>query len=178
MSSRAVGGSSSSWRFGRLFSFILSVALLFGMSGARASVFLGESRALDDDWALNDSLSIAYNTSASGTIVLDVGAWYLTVKGNLIVGHNSPGTLNLGTGNVSVIPASNNLGTYIGLDSGSVGIVNVDGGIFTFGYNNNTQSTVDNGMFLIESGWQRSEHYRWRCVASESDKGMERQLVS
>ena len=122
------------------------------MSGARASVFLGESRALDDDWALNDSLSIAYNTSASGTIVLDVGAWYLTVKGNLIVGHNSPGTLNLGTGNVSVIPASNNLGTYIGLDSGSVGIVNVDGGIFTFGYNNNTQSTVDNGMFLIEKG--------------------------
>ena len=34
VSSRAVGGSSSSWRFGRLFSFILSVALLFGANSA------------------------------------------------------------------------------------------------------------------------------------------------
>ena len=36
MSSRAVGGSSSSGRIGRLFAFILSIALLFGMSGAWA----------------------------------------------------------------------------------------------------------------------------------------------
>ena len=37
VSSRAAGGSSSSWRLGSLFSFIFSVALLFGMSGAWAA---------------------------------------------------------------------------------------------------------------------------------------------
>lgn len=37
MSSRAAGGSSSSWRLRSLFSFILSVALLFGASGALAA---------------------------------------------------------------------------------------------------------------------------------------------
>jgi T5SS/PEP-CTERM-associated repeat protein/autotransporter-associated beta strand protein len=88
---------------------------------------------MDADWTVNDSLSIAYNTSAGETIVLDVGSWYLTVNYNLIVGHNRRGTLNLGTGSVSVLPKSNNVGTYIGNDSGSVGIVNVDGGTFTAG---------------------------------------------
>ena len=37
MSSRAVGGSSSSWRFGSLFSFILSIALLVGVNSAWAA---------------------------------------------------------------------------------------------------------------------------------------------
>ena len=114
-------------------SFLLSVALVFGVSGARATVFLSESRALEDNWTLNDTLAIAYDTSASETIVLDVGSWYLTVKGNLIVGHNRKGELNLGTGNVSVIPASNNVGTYIGNDSAATGVVNIDGGTFIAG---------------------------------------------
>ncbi len=114
-------------------SFILSVTLLFGVSGAWANTYLSESRELDNDWTLNDTLSIAYGTSQSDTIVLDVGTWYLTINGNLIVGHNRLGTLNLGTGKVSVIPASNNVGTYIGNDGTAVGVVNVDGGTFTAG---------------------------------------------
>ena len=88
-------------------SFILLVALLFGVSGAWANTYLSESRELDNDWTLNDTLSIAYGTSQSDTIVLDVGTWYLTINGNLVVGHNRKGELNLGTGNVSVIPAYN-----------------------------------------------------------------------
>ena len=106
---------------------------MFGVSGARATVYLSASRALEDNWTLNDTLAIAYDTSASETIVLDVGSWYLTVKGNLIVGHNRKGELNLGTGNVSVIPASNNVGTYIGNDSAATGVVNIDGGTFIAG---------------------------------------------
>ena len=103
------------------------------MSGAWANTYLSESRELDNDWTLNDTLSIAYGTSQSDTIVLDVGTWYLTINGNLVVGHNRKGELNLGTGNVSVIPASNNVGTYIGNDGTAVGVVNVDGGTFTAG---------------------------------------------
>ena len=103
------------------------------MNSAWANTYLSESRELDNDWTLNDTLSIAYGTSQSDTIVLDVGTWYLTINGNLVVGHNRKGELNLGTGNVSVIPASNNVGTYIGNDGTAVGVVNVDGGTFTAG---------------------------------------------
>ena len=99
-----------------------------------ANYYVNESKTMVADWTVtDDALSIAYNTSTSEPIVLDVGSWYLTVNGNLIVGHNRLGTLNLGTGNVSVLPQSKNVGTYIGNDSGSVGIVNVDGGTFTAG---------------------------------------------
>ena len=96
--------------------------------------YLNDSKVMDSDWTVNtDGLNLAHNTSANETIVLDVGAWSLTINGNLIVGHNRLGTLNLGSGNVNVLPKSNNVGTYIGNDSGSVGIVNIDGGVFTAG---------------------------------------------
>ena len=49
MSSRAVGGSSSSGRFGNFFSFILSIALLFGASGAWAA-----------DWTDKDDPNVTY----------------------------------------------------------------------------------------------------------------------
>ena len=76
---------------------------------------VNDAETLTEDWNVTGYLSVghadnssgAVDTSASATIVLDVGSWYLMVKGNLIVGHNRKGELNLGTGNVSVIPAYN-----------------------------------------------------------------------
>ena len=112
---------------------VVAIALATGNALA-AVTYLNDSKVMDSDWTVStDGLNLAYNSSANETIVLDVGAWSLTINGNLVVGHNRLGTLNLGSGNVNVLPKSNNVGTYIGLDSGSVGIVNIDGGVFTAG---------------------------------------------
>ena len=118
----------------RLAAFMV-VAIALATGNALAAVtYLNDSKVMDSDWTVStDGLNLAYNTSANETIVLDVGAWSLTINGNLVVGHNRLGTLNLGSGNVNVLPKSNNVGTYIGLDSGSVGIANIDGGVFTAG---------------------------------------------
>ena len=118
----------------RLAAFMVAAIALATGNVLAAVTFLNDSKVMDSDWNVStDGLNLAYNTSANETIVLDVGAWSLTINGNLIVGHNRLGTLNLGTGNVNVLPKSNNVGTYIGNDSGSVGIVNIDGGVFTAG---------------------------------------------
>lgn len=118
----------------RLAAFMVAAIALATGNVLAAVTFLNDSKVMDSDWNVStDGLNLAYNTSANETIVLDVGAWSLTINGNLIVGHNRLGTLNLGTGNVSVIPGSRNVGTYIGNDSGATGVINVDGGIFTAG---------------------------------------------
>ena len=114
---------------------MVALALALASGNALADpTYLDVSTVMNSDWTVDtDGLNLAHNTSANETIVLDVGAWSLTINGNLIVGHNRLGTLNLGSGNVNVLPKSNNVGTYIGNDSGSVGIVNIDGGVFTAG---------------------------------------------
>ena len=118
----------------RLAAFMAAAIVLATGNVLAAVTYLNDSKVMDSDWNVStDGLNLAYNTSANETIVLDVGAWSLTINGNLIVGHNRLGTLNLGSGNVNVLPKSGNVGTYIGLDNGSVGIVNIDGGVFTAG---------------------------------------------
>ena len=121
------------WMSYRLAAFMAAAIVLATGNALAAVTYLNDSKAMDSDWTVADGLNLAYNSSANETIVLDVGAWSLTINGNLVVGHNRLGTLNLGSGNVNVLPKSNNVGTYIGNDSGSVGIVNVDGGTFTAG---------------------------------------------
>ena len=59
-----VGGRSSSWRFGSLFSFILSIALLFGVSGAWAAGWTDAN-----DLTYTELKSI--NGGGSGLIVTD-----------------------------------------------------------------------------------------------------------
>ena len=125
------GGQTLSY----LLAGVVALAIVLATGNALAAVtFLNDSKVMDSDWNVStDGLNLAYNSSANETIVLDVGAWSLTINGNLVVGHNRLGTLNLGSGNVNVLPKSNNVGTYIGNVSGSVGIVNIDGGVFTAG---------------------------------------------
>ena len=122
------------WMSYRLAAFMVAAIALATGNALAAPTYLNDSKVMDSDWTVNtDGLNLAHNTSANETIVLDVGAWSLTINGNLVVGHNRLGTLNLGSGNVNVLPKSNNVGTYIGNDRGSVGIVNIDGGVFTAG---------------------------------------------
>ena len=122
------------WMSYRLAAFMAAAIVLATGNVLAAVTYLNDSKVMDSDWNVStDGLNLAYNSSANETIVLDVGAWSLTINGNLVVGHNRLGTLNLGSGNVNVLPKSNNVGTYIGNVSGSVGIVNIDGGVFTAG---------------------------------------------
>ena len=121
------------WMSYRLAAFMVAAIALATGNALAAVTYLNDSKVMDSDWTVADGLNLAYNSSANETIVLDVGAWSLTINGNLVVGHNRLGTLSLGSGNVNVLPKSNNVGTYIGNDSGSVGIVNIDGGVFTAG---------------------------------------------
>ena len=122
------------WMSYRLAAFMAAAIVLATGNALADPTYLNDSKVMDSDWTVNtDGLNLAHNTSANATIVLDVGAWSLTINGNLVVGHNRLGTLNLGSGNVNVLPKSNNVGTYIGNVRGSVGIVNIDGGVFTAG---------------------------------------------
>ena len=69
VSSRAVGGLSSSWRLGSLFSFILSIALLFGASGAFAA-----------DWtdANGTGYTALRSIKATATAIKTGGSWIVT----------------------------------------------------------------------------------------------------
>ena len=81
----------------RLAAFMVAAIALATGNALAAVTFLNDSKVMDSDWNVStDGLNLAYNTSANETIVLDVGAWSLTINGNLIVGHNRLGTLNLG----------------------------------------------------------------------------------
>ena len=81
MSSRAAGGSSSSGRFGSLFSFILSVALLFGVSGAWAA---------DCNW-LGHGVDTFWNTAANWDTVPE-SSDSLKFRNSSVVGRTA--TLN------------------------------------------------------------------------------------
>ena len=72
VSSRAVGGWSSSWRLRSLFAFILSVALLFGVSDAWAA-----------DWTVSESTTLTEDTTVDALtveegITLDLNGYSLT----------------------------------------------------------------------------------------------------
>ncbi|MBO7308981.1 MAG: hypothetical protein J6V38_05050, partial [Kiritimatiellae bacterium] len=67
-----VGGSSSSGRFGSLFSFILSLALLFGVSSAWA-----------EDWEVRENTALTEDKTVGALIVnsgvtLDLNGYKLT----------------------------------------------------------------------------------------------------
>ena len=103
----------------------------------------------------NDDCEIGHNSGSTGVVTVDGAGSKWTNGSNLFIGDSGNGTLNITSGG-NVTDAN---GLYIGFNSGSTGVVTVDGAgskltnnwVSTIGCNGNGKLNITSGGNVIDS---------------------------
>ena len=105
---------------------------------------------------------LGYAATGSGTATVDGSGSRWIRSGNLYVGYNGSGTLNITNGGTVGNNSSGNYGGIVGQSSGSTGVATVDGGGSMWTNSGSLAvGVMGNGALSITNGSDRQQYLRW-----------------